>query len=93
MWWLVFWLGIILYMMFIAALIWYMICNGKTLKQKLALIELSQTAFNPDDFSDRFDFLQGLDKVGYNEHLWALFTFKNPHDLYPPMVQEVWPNV
>lgn len=55
-----------------AAAMWMLHCNEKTYNQRHKLIELINTQADLDAFRS----------ATYNQHLWALFFFRNPYNLY-----------
>ena len=56
-----------------AACIWYVICNEITLRQRINLVK---------QWFGEAGGIKRYKAVTYDEHLWALFCFKNPMKLY-----------
>lgn len=57
--------------------IWLMICNRRTYKQR---IEIINWVF--DQSGNWREREQEFDRVSYDQHMWALATFRNPETLY-----------
>lgn len=56
-------------------LAWFDHCNDKTLRQRSSIIKNIPS----DDFFEKMDRFR---QVTYNQHLWALFFFRDPYKLY-----------
>lgn len=56
------------------ALGWFLVCNERTCCQRIRLISRINS----------LDWLSLFDGVGYDEHLFRLFTFRDPWAIYPP---------
>jgi hypothetical protein len=69
----------------LATCFWGLHCNNKTLKQRLWLINN-----RPHHTAPEYDvFYREFDAVTYDEHLSALFWFKDPINLYGPLTQGI----
>lgn len=64
--------------------IWRFICIDRTQKKRLALIKRWGTS------GDGILAQQEFDRVSFERHLRFLFWFKNPKQLYGPLLQGVW---
>jgi hypothetical protein len=65
-------------------LIWTLICNQRTCKQRSRLIDLQPLGELFESYSKEYN------KVSYDSHLWRLITFRNPKYLYGPLHQSIW---
>lgn len=70
---------VIVFSVVMIGLVWFIICNERTAKQMTALIP---SAGDPD-FWEKIEALRAVD---YNDHLRALFLFKDPYAFYDPIV-------
>lgn len=70
----VFW---IFWCVFTMALVWFLHCNHRTYKQRAVIIDwIFDGTGNYHERSKQFD------AVSYDRHLWNLFFFHNPKNLY-----------
>lgn len=60
-----------------AAIIWAMVCNNRTYRDRVRLIE----EIAQGDFSWR-ELYKSFDNVSYDQHLWYRITLRNPKRLY-----------
>jgi len=56
---------------------WVLICNYRTYRQRMRLIEWAYG--NSGNWRERS---RAYDEVSYDQHLWALVTFCDPKKLY-----------
>lgn len=61
----------------LVGMIWLLICNHRTLKQRLKIIDWVY-----DGSGAWRERSREYDRVSYDQHLWALATFRNPQKLY-----------
>lgn len=64
---------------------WALICNERTYRQSIRLIDL---VFAQDDWQRLRD---EMHRVSYNRHWLALVTFRDPFKLYPQAVRDLLP--
>lgn len=69
--------------LFWLAMIWAFVCNERTLKQRLDIINSLDIISN----DQRTLFWQHYDSVEYNAHFWRLMTFRDPYKLYPAFIR------
>lgn len=67
----------VLAVIFFVGGIWLMICNHRTWKQRMQIIDwIFDSSSNWRRRNAEYD------QVSYDQHMWALFTFRNPRKLY-----------
>lgn len=59
-------------LLFVSPSIWFLHCNNKTYDQRHEMIYAYP---HPDKW-------EIFNSVTYSQHLWALFFFRNPYELY-----------
>lgn len=57
--------------------IWFLICNHRTYTQRIKIIDWVYD--NSGNWRQRS---AEYNKVDYDQHLWAVFTFRDPKKLY-----------
>lgn len=62
---------------YFVALLWILVCNNRTYEQRLRLIKWAAA----EEYSS-WHRLWLYEAVSYDQHLWALFFFRSPWDLY-----------
>ena len=65
-------------------LFWFVVSNERTSGQRNRLIDRRPRGNEVWDYSREFN------AVTYNQHLWALFCFRDPRRLYGPLTQQIW---
>lgn len=58
-------------------LIWSLVCNNRTCKQRIEIINWVY-----DGTGNWREREQEFNRVTYDQHMWALITFRNPQNLY-----------
>lgn len=57
--------------------VWFLICNQRTYSQRIKIINwVYDSSGNWQQRSREYN------QVSYDQHLWTLFTFRNPQKLY-----------
>jgi hypothetical protein len=56
---------------------WFLMCNHRTYSQRIKIINWVYDGSGNWRQRDR-----EYNRVSYDQHLWALFTFRNPQKLY-----------
>ncbi|WP_372570392.1 hypothetical protein [Ruegeria jejuensis] len=72
----------------VAALLWLLRCNDRTLKERLFVldfIEVMNRARHPETRAT----LDAFHRVSYNSHFLARMTFRDPAKLYGPNVARI----
>lgn len=70
-----------IFIAFWVALVWFGICNQRTCNQRNRIIDV---IYAQEDWRAARSAYQSVD---YDTHLWYLFTFRNPAQLYPALLQ------
>ena len=71
-----------LWFLFMSTMIWAMYCNSKTCTQRNRIIDV---VYAQEDWRAAQSAYQS---VSYDTHLWYLFTFRNPAQLYSAVLQD-----
>lgn len=64
--------------------VWGLICNQRTYRKRMELIDNIYTLPEWQVYS------VGFKRISYEQHMWALFFFQDPKKLYSPLIQEIW---
>lgn len=68
----------------LAVAIWVLICNQRTYRQRIRLINRRPKGADFWAYSCEFG------DVSYDEHLWTLVRLGDPRKLYGPLNREIW---
>jgi hypothetical protein len=68
---------------------WTIICNERTFKARMDLLMKLSAMLPAVDSEEYWKLSKAIDAVTYNAHMWALFTFRNPANLYPSPAREL----
>lgn len=63
----------------VAITIWFIICSERAFRQR---IEIINSTFGKTTYDEKVAIFDNLKKVSLNRHTWALFTFRDPKNLY-----------